>query len=640
MTESTAPAPRYERAADVVAVAVIVLFVAHRLAVLLSAGDFLYPLEPSEAKNSQIAWDLMTGRFGTQDFGLKNYVANSGSIHHGSYSSMAICFWMVSRVFGYGLVSIRLVPFLFSVGALIVWMATLRRTFGPLTAACAGIGLLLVPTLFVAFQLTFLGCHPESVFPLALALATWLTWMRDGGKDRRSALLFGLCAGYAAAFSYLLWPMLALMGLLALLPPRVWPDKRGWVALAGGLVVGLWPIWVILLLGDPSDLFGGAITEREETTMTAMATGSGLTGELYWQTVWDNLPAAFHDWWMNQRQTGAPWGGVSFEPIAYRLLVFAPLVLLPWAVTEREPSARRLLLMIGIVPTACYLWLAFASPWKPHVPMRYFMPFALFGFAAPGVMIGVGWKRAQQTAGWKRAASYGLAGAATATLLWLAPPRIIESLDAVRLNRADELIQHRYVTYYNLGIGTVWAEQVHEVNDLIDVLTVEGDPRAFDSVQAGLWGSGRRLALGEGDWEPPMLNSASFQSGLNEWGERNSYVPPEQQAPPALVARNVGWGAGIRARWDVDLVAGVARAIQAEGTWPSEMPWSSFWEGFGFGWGRTVPDIASDPASLPASIPQEHRADVARGIEAGRALGEVPKAPRKPDWHSVRGPAT
>ena len=62
----------------------VLVFVAHRVAVALSAGDFLYPLEPSEAKNTQIAWDLLSGRFGTGDFGLRAYVANSGSIHHGT----------------------------------------------------------------------------------------------------------------------------------------------------------------------------------------------------------------------------------------------------------------------------------------------------------------------------------------------------------------------------------------------------------------------------------------------------------------------------------------------------------------------------------------------------------------------------
>lgn len=639
MTEQSA-SDRSGRKVDYAILAIILLFVAHRLAVLLSAGDFVYPLEPSEAKNSQIAWDLMTGRFGTEEFGASNYIANSGSIHHGSYSSMAVSYWLVSRFVGYGMLSVRLVPFLFTCGALVVWLATLRRTIGPVAAACAGVGLLLVPTLFVGFQLTFLGCHPESVFPFALAIATWLSWMREGGRDRRTAALFGLCAGYAAAFSYLLWPMLALMGVLALLPPKVKPDKRGLGALAGGLLVGLWPIWVILLVGDPGDLFGGAITEREETTMTAMATGQGLSAELYWQTIWENLPAAFHDWWMNQSQAGAPWGGMSFEPIAYRLLVFAPLALLPWAITDKDPLARRLLLMISVVPTACYLWLAFASPWKPHVPMRYFMPFALLGFAAPGVMVGVGLARAKGATGWQRTASLGLASAAGCTLLWLAPPRVVEALDAVRLDRADELLRHRYVTYYNLGIGTVWAEQVDEVNDLIDVLTATGDPRAFDGVQAGLWGSGRRLALGEGDWHPPELLAGSFQSGLNEWGERDSYVPEPDKDDPATVARNVGWGVGIRARWDVERVADVAAQVQAEGGWPRTLPWSAFWEGFGLGWGRTISDVPSDPAALPQVIPAEHRQDVARGIEAGRALGEVPKAPRKPNWKSVRGPAT
>ena len=621
-------------------VLVVVVFVVHRLLVALSAGDFLYPLEPSEAKNTQIAWDLMTGRFGTEGFTPGSYISNSGSIHHGSYSTAALSYLFVSRFTGYGLLSIRLVPLLFNAAALGVWMEILRRSIGLTAALLAGLALILVPTLFLAFDLTFLGCHPESQLPLALTIGAWLMWLRDGGAEKRSALLFGACAGYSLVFSYLLWPLLGLMALLALTPPIVRPGKRGVGWGLVGLGVGLWPLWLILILGGPGALFGSAITEREETTILNMATGYGLDGALYWRTLWENLPAAFHDYWMNQQEAGPAWGRLNFELIAYRILVFGPLLLLPWAIAEKGPVRRRLLLLVGLAPTGAYLWLCFATPWKPHVPVRYFIPFALLGFSAPAVMVGLGVRRARQAGGWRRAVALLLAVVGAGVLGWLTPPRFIEATDAIRLERVGPLLRHRYVAYYNLGVGTVWAELVDDVNDMIDVRTAQGDPDGFDGFQAGLWGSGRRLALGEGDWEPPELEWGSLRAGCNEWAERQGYLAEQDRDDPRTVALNVGWGAGIRGRWNAEVVGAVAAEAQEQGGWPHWLAWPDFWEGYGYGFGRAVNDVPARADSLPDAIPPEHREDVVRGMEAGRALGEVPKAPRKPIWASVRGPAT
>ncbi len=641
MTDQAPAARRFRIDPGLVAVlAVVLAFAVHRVLVLLSAGDFLYPLEPSEAKNTQIAWDLMTGRFGTEGFTPSTYISNSGSIHHGSYSTAALSYLVVSRFTGFGLLSIRLVPLLFNTAALLAWMEILRRSIGLTAALLAGLALILVPTLFIAFDLTFLGCHPESQLPLALTIGAWLLWLRDSGKEKRTAILFGACVGYSAIFSYLLWPFLALMALLALTPPLVRPGRRGVGWGLVGLLIGLWPFWLILILGGPKALFGSAITERQETTMLAMATGQGLDWPLYWRTLWENLPFGFHDYWMNQREAGPFWGRMSFEPIAYRILVFGPLLLLPWAVLEKEAVRRRLLLLLAGAPTLVYLWLCFASPWKPHVPVRYFVPFALLGFSAPAVMVGLGVRRFREGSGWRRLLAVLLAVVGGGALAWTTPPRAIEAADLVRLERSGPLLRHRYVAYYNLGVGTVWADLVDDVNEMIDVRTAQGDPDGFDGFQAGLWGSGRRLALGEGDWEAPELEWGSLRAGCNEWAERQGYLPDEERDDPRTVALNVGWGAGIRARWNAEVVAAVAVQAQDEGGWPHWLAWADFWEGYGFGMGRAVPDVPAHIDSLPDAIPPEHRSDVARGMEAGRALGEVPKAPRKPIWPSVRGPAT
>ena len=117
---------------------------------------------------------------------------------------------------------------------------------------------------------------------------------------------------------------------------------------------------------------------------------------------------------------------------------------------------------------------------------------------------GLGWQLArgqneEKPPPWLRGGGVLLFVLGLGTLLWLSPPRLIEANQALRLERSSELLEHRYVTYYNLGIGTVWAEMVEDVNDMIDYRAAEGRPEAFHGFQAGLWGSGRRLALGEGE---------------------------------------------------------------------------------------------------------------------------------------------
>ncbi|MDP7114155.1 MAG: hypothetical protein QGH45_19445, partial [Myxococcota bacterium] len=198
--------------------AVVLAFVAHRVAVILSAGDFLFPIEPWEAKNTQIAWDLHSGRFGQPGFDLRAYIANSGSAHHAAYSTTALVYLLLSKVFGLGLMGVRLEPLLFWTGALAVWMECLRRLAGNTTALLAGVGLALVPANVIGWQLTFFGCHAESVLPLALAVGSWLLWLERGGRGVSASALTGLCFGYAAAFSYLLWPLLALLPVLLVLP--------------------------------------------------------------------------------------------------------------------------------------------------------------------------------------------------------------------------------------------------------------------------------------------------------------------------------------------------------------------------------------------------------------------------------------
>lgn len=623
---------------------VVALYFVHRLLVALSAGDFLYPIEPSEAKNTQIAWDLMTGRLGTEGFELHNYVVNSGSVHHASYSTMAAAYWVVSRFLGFGLLSVRAVPLLFTTAGLAVLLETLRRVVGPSGAVLAGLGLVLAPTAFIGFNLTFLGCHPESVLPLALTIAAWLAATATRWQDPRLVGLLGLCVGYSTIFSYLLWPLLAVMGLLCLLPP--WPTPRlatlkSLAAGVVGFVVGLWPLWFILITGGVEAL-SVSITEDGSTTITNTARGLGISEQLFRETFHYNLPSGHDDYWMHN-ELPALWGDLRFESIAYHGMAFGSLLLLPWALLERDGSARRLGVLVALAPALAYLWLCFASPWKPFIPHRYFIPFSLLGLAAPGVGLGLAIRRIR-AGGWMRHLGWPLAAICVGWALWLAGPRAVEATEAVRLDRIGPLLQHRYATYYNLGAANVWAHQVPAVNDFIDVRSHQaaqsGNAVPFAGSQAALWGTGARMALPRQEWAPPPLDWGMLRSGLREWEERQSYKSPEEKEDLGVAAQNIGWGAGIRADWQARRVFLTLKAADAAGEWPFEISRSLLWEGYGYGYGRARPDASADPSDLDAAIPEHHREAVSRGMKAGRAQGEVPRAPRKPLFPTTRGPAT
>lgn len=634
---SVQESPRARLVGRILLALIVAVFFGHRVLVALSAGDFLYPLEPSEAKNTQIAFDLMSGRFGSPGYELHNYITNTGSIHHGSYSSAALAYWFSSKVFGFGLLSVRMVPLAAWTAALLLLGETLRRRVGAVGMALALLGLVGVPTLFLGFQLTFLGCHPESVLPLTATLAAWLAWLDDPRDGRRAALL-GACVGYSLIFSYLLWPFLALMGALSLLPP--WP-RPGWKAVGraiGGGFGGMWPLWLIIGLGGWSVLTGSPITENEETTLTATAAGMGLDWEEFRVTFWGNLPAGFEDYWMAYpEEAHSKRFDLFFEEIAYRMLVFGPLVLLPWAVTDKDPLTRRLAVLTAISPLLVYAWLSFASPWKPHVPVRYFIPFALFGLAAPGIGVGLGLRRLMSP-GWTRILGVPLVIAAVGWLVVLAPYRWHEAKTLVRTDRMTDLQHHRYVDYYNLGCGTVWSSMVADLNDLIDVRSATGDPDAFAGFQAGMWGSGRRLALGKRDWDPPNVDWETMRPGLREWGERDSYRNPDDREDPAQVASNLGWSTGLRARWDLAAVAKAMQKAERSTEWPSVLPVDLFWQGLGMGYGRARPDASEQ--DLPDTLSPEARESLVFGMLQGRALGAVPQAPRVPVFESIRGPAT
>lgn len=617
-----------KRLAAALPLLLILLFVAHRLAVVLSAGDHLYPLDASEAKHTQIAWDLLSGRFGTHRFEISSYVTNSGSVHHGSYSTAALAFLAVSKVAGFSMLAVRLTALLFWAAGLGLLAWVLQRLFGPVEAALGVLGCTLVPSAFMAIQVTFLGSHSESVLPLAALLAAWLTWLAAPDAPGRSALL-GACAGYCVAFTYLLVPVVGMVGALSLLPPRPRPGGRALVAGFGGALLGLWPVWLILAL-EPAALFTNTVTEQTTSSPLNLLLGGEQGYGLVLETLQRNLPSGASEYWAHSARAPALFGGEHYEWWSWRATLLAPLLLAPLAATSADPRARRLGLLVAVGPALLTLAWAMTTPFKPHLPPRYLVAPMVLAWLAPAVAIGLGRARGGRM-GWTVAA---LAGG---FLLWNGAPRVAEGLGVLDLAKAAANREHRLVTYYNLGVGTVWADEVRAVNDLVDVRCAARDPKAFSGVQAALWGKNTGGALGLVDDAPAPVDWSTLRASMGEAAERQSYLTAEERDDPTVAAENIGWGLGIRSDWDPAVVARVLD--DAGGDWPPELARGAVWEGFGLGWGRRV-ELPAAADVLPPSIPEEHRADVARGMERGRAVGVVPVCPIPPPFPSVRGAAT
>lgn len=619
-----------ERVGLVLVTLLLVAFVAHRVAVIYSAGDFVFALEPSEVKHTQIAWDLRTGRYGTDGFHLGGYVANSGSVYYGSYFTCSMAFLLVSLVAGFDMVAVRITPLLFWVGGYVLFVGAMFRRFGPAEAVLTALGLILVPSQIIGLQIALVGSHNEAILPLAALLATWGAWLARPPPSWLTALL-GACLGYAVAFSYLLLPIAGLVVAITLLPPRPPLPARTWGVGVAGALVGLWPIWLIIGL-EPAALFRNAITERPETTPLALATAGGASWEMIRETLARNLPEGAYDFWVSQATLPALWGGQWFESWAWRLVVLGPLLLLPGALRATEPAQRKLGSLLAVAPALSYLFLCVTTPWKPHVPVRYMIPMLALAAAGPGVAVSLA--RARRT--WP---SRAVATGAVLATLWMAGPRVWEAGAAIRPSRWGLNAQHRLVTYYNLGVHTLWAEDVPAMNDLLDVRSASGDPQAFAGIQAAMWAGGATYGLGRGSWSPEeTIDWPALGSAIGEWQERISYALPEERDDPALAAENIGWGLGIRTRWNPARVAQILAAAGA--AWPVEVEQALVWEGFGMGWGRADPAVPARASQLPLSIPPEARDHVVRGLERGRALGVVPRSPVPPPFASVRGAAT
>ena len=619
----------------------ILVYITLRLFVVLSAGDLLHATESREAKHTELAWAAATGMLGEPGWGFFDFALTAGNLHHASFTSVSLAYWALSLVLGATVLAVKVTPLLFWTGGLAAVTVWVFRCLGWWAGALVPLCATLATPEVLSWQLSCIGSHSEVVGPLGVMLLAWAAFVdrpSDAGGWR--AALCGLGVGYAAGFSYLMWPVVIGLGVLALLPPRALPTPREWGLLAAGLLVGLWPLWLVFL-PDPGGLFGRSITEDPNSTMFAVATGSGRSFEEY-------RTAFFWALHLEWQQDGiyAPGGALPTADgglyLARALVVFGPLALLPAAVLSPVGGQRRLGLALGAMPLCLLTAIVVTSPFD-FVRTPYLMPVWFVGVGWPAVGLGLGWARFQR-AGWSRVLGgvtavvslLGLVG-----LVSICAPRVP---DMLRMERAEAVLQHRYAAYWHYGIGTVTADEVERVNDLLDVREARGEPGGAFGLDLGFAVAEHSMNLGqEGPWETPKPDWKSLVSRFERWEELSqgfarSYPQRWEQVDLVVVAENMGRAMAVRADADGELVAALIGQAHREERWPKELDEGSFWRGFGFGCGRSawiaaarqMPGPGPEGVAWIEGLAPDAAAQVRAGWTEAARLGAVPEMGRSP----------
>jgi hypothetical protein len=627
----------------------VLVFFVSRLLVILSAGDILHAVESREAKHTELAWAAATDTLGTQGWGFFDFALTAGNLHHASFTSVSVVYWLLSLVLGGTALTVRLVPLLFGTVGLAALTALIGRRFGWVAAAAAPLCATLAPPDIISWQLSCIGSHTEVVGPLGLMLLAWSAWV-DG--ERPGPLRAGLCGaalGYGAGFSYLMWPVVIGLVALTLLPPRprASASQGRWMGL--GLVLGLWPLWLVFL-PDPGGLFGRSITEDPNSTMLAVAAGSGRSFEEYRAALFWALRL---EW-----QEGGVFGPGGQLPSAEggmflvrSLVVFGPLVLLPAALRAPGRGQRRLALALAAMPACLLVATVVTSPFD-FVRTPYLLPVWFVGVLWPAVGIGLAratWGRG----GADRALAAGTGAAALAGLLALAAICLPPIPSLLRLERAPDVLAHRYAAYWHYGFGSVTGDEVERANDLLDVRAADGDPAGAFGFELGFALAEHEMEAGQaGPWESPKPDWPSLRSRFERWDElshvfANARPDLWETVDPLVTVQNMGRAMAVRADCDGALVQELVARAHDEGMWPATLSEPGFWEGFGYGCGRAAwlaaqkqtPGPGPDGVSWIGQLTEPHAERVKAGWREAARRGPVPHMGRSPAIRSsLAGP--
>jgi hypothetical protein len=215
------------------AIALVALFVASRVALLITSYDV------------NVNWEepvfLFSGLELARD-GLRHVFDHQDDLNHGgSVALLVLAVPWISTV-GTSLLTLKGLEIVWSALTLIAFLVLGWRHWSPRVALFFGLCFVLASPTLARLNVTLVGSHPESLLPAALALSAYRTWARcrRQGADEPAwaAFLLGLWSGLAVWISYV-----AALFVVPALAMRV-ASGGGWrrrAFVGAGLLVGALP---------------------------------------------------------------------------------------------------------------------------------------------------------------------------------------------------------------------------------------------------------------------------------------------------------------------------------------------------------------------------------------------------------------
>ncbi len=219
-----------------------VLFVLWRFVILTFMHPRYYFLWPGEELyRGLFGWLLMQNK----DLPLLSLLPDD----YGSGGTLTVGFLtsLTFRLLGPTVFALKLVPFFFSFCSMTAWYLLTRKYFNPRVALYTALFQIFSPPRYIAYSLTAMGDHYETVFFMAVTLLLFFKIVIEKREKWIYPALLGLVAGYSLWFAYIFGlTLLACLIFWRMCDPGFFKRRVFWIAVLG-FFAGFSPWFIINL---------------------------------------------------------------------------------------------------------------------------------------------------------------------------------------------------------------------------------------------------------------------------------------------------------------------------------------------------------------------------------------------------------